>query len=302
MQQTLFVLESNQRYSYEMILVNDGSKDDTTRIIMDLCSSNNSIKGVELTKNYGQANATLAGMHHASGDIIVYSDDDGQTPINDLWKLVSELEDGFDVVFGTYVSSRAISFKRIGTFLNDLMATHIIGKPTTIKFSNFWACNSFISKQVIKSNNPSPYIGGLFLDVSCNMSSVNIHYQERKSGKSNYNSFRLMKLWFNGFTASSVQPLRFVSLLGVVFALVGFAITLNTIQQKIFYPNIPVGYASLMASLWIIGGLIMFQLGLLGEYVSRIYLNVTKNQQFTVRNRINLDEFTAEKNTDSIRR
>ena len=283
----VIVCESLTGYSYEIVLVNDGSKDNTFNVIEKLCSSNKKIKGINLSKNFGQANATLAGLGNVSGDFIVYSDDDGQTPVDELEKLLDKMHEGFDVVFARFSEKKNSYFQNFGTSLNNFMAKILIGKPDHLHMGNFWVSRKFIIDEIIKNSNPFPYIGGLFLKTTANIGQVPTSHRKRQTGNSNYTLKKMISLWLNGFTAFSVMPLRGAAIIGFLNASVGFVYAIYIIISKIIYPNIPVGYSSIMSAILFIGGMIMFMLGLIGEYVGRIYLNINKIPQYVIKEKMN---------------
>lgn len=286
--ETINVLNQRDSIDYEIILVNDGSPDDTFEAIKHLCK-NEKIKGVDLARNFGQASATLAGFAQVSGDIVVYSDDDGQTPIDFLWALVDKLSEGHDVVFARFLEKKNSIFQNFGSKLNNVMASYLIGKPKHLHFGNFWVCRRFVIDEAIKCKNPYPYIGGLFVKTTQNMTEVQTTHRTRLHGKSNYSIKKMISLWLNGFTAFSVKPLRVATFFGMAIATVGFLYAVYISIMKFIYPEIPAGYSSLMATLLILGGMIMFMLGVIGEYVGRIYMNVNRVPQYVVREMVNID-------------
>lgn len=284
--ETISVIESRSGVEYEIILVNDGSSDNTFEVIRDL-SKNSHVKGINLARNFGQANAMMAGFACATGDIVIHSDDDGQTPIDSLWLLIDKLEEGYDAVFAKFKQKKNSAFQNFGTYLNNLMANILIGKPKHLHFGNFWVCRGFVIKEVTKCENPYPYIGGLFVKTTLNFGYVETDHRERTYGKSNYTFSKMLSLWLNGFTAFSVKPLRVASFMGIVCAFGGFSFSVYTIIQKLLNPAIPMGYSSLMASILFIGGMIMLMLGLIGEYLGRIYININRIPQYVVREKLN---------------
>lgn len=286
--ETISVLNQRPSIDYEIILVNDGSPDDTFETIKRLCN-NEKVKGVDLARNFGQAPATLAGFAQVSGDIVVYSDDDGQTPIDCLWTLVDKLSEGYDVVFARFLQKKNSLLQNLGSKLNNVMASYLIGKPKHLHFGNFWVCSRFVIDEAMKCKNPYPYIGGLFVKTTQNMTEVQTTQRERLLGKSNYTLYKMISLWLNGFTAFSVKPLRVATFFGMTIATGGFFFAVYISIQKFIYPEIPSGYSSLMATLLILGGMIMFMLGVIGEYVGRIYMNVNRIPQYVIRETVNID-------------
>jgi undecaprenyl-phosphate 4-deoxy-4-formamido-L-arabinose transferase len=290
-EETIRVLEEKE-FDYEIILVDDGSPDRTFETVESLCR-NRKIKGIRLARNFGQPCASLAGFAAVTGDIVVYSDDDGQTPINCLWPLIDRLERGSDVVFAKFSAEGRGALQNFGTMLNDVMATYLIGKPKHLEMGKFWVCRRFIIDEAVKCKNPYPYIGGILVKTTQHMSEVHISQRNRHSGRSNYTLRKKLSLWLNGFTAFSVVPLRAATCLGVAIAVAGFCYALYIAIQKLMHPAIPAGYSSIMAAILTMGGLTISLLGLLGEYVGRIYMNISGIPQYVVRETLNIEEQPA---------
>lgn len=277
-------LFSNQvNYDYEIILVNDGSKDRTFDIIKGLAGENNNIVGVDFSQNFGQASAIMAGLHKVKGKYVVCMDDDGQMPIESLFDLIKELENGSDVAFGEYETIKQSWYRNWGSWVNVKMAEVFLGKPKKTAISSFWASKRYITDEMLKYDGAFPYLAGLFLRVTKNMSSVKVKHRERVSGSSGYTFFKLLNLWMNGFTAFSVKPLRFATFCGIFFAFVGFVFGIVTIIRKILNPQMLMGYASVLTLMLFIGGMLMMLLGILGEYIGRIYICINKAPQYVIK-------------------
>ncbi len=285
------------RYSYEILLINDGSPDDTGKVLEKLAWEREGITAIQLTRNYGQRAAIMAGLHLCKGDIIVCLDDDGQTPPSEVWKLLRKLDEGYDVVYARYLHKRHSILRNLGTKVNSTMAYALLGKDKNIALSSYCAMRRLVVDEVIKYRNPYPYQLGIILRVTTKITNVDVEHRKRLSGVSGYNFSKLLALWLNGFTAFSVKPLRIASVVGVVCALIGFCYGTYIIVQKIVRPEIAVGWSSMMASLWFIGGIIMMMLGLIGEYVGRSYICQNNLPQFVVRKVVRNDRNQNFENT-----
>lgn len=281
------VLRERPQYNYEIILVNDGSPDNTFNVIKKICKNDITVKALNLSRNFGQANAMMAGYNYISGEIIVHSDDDGQTPVNFLWNLVDELETGYDIVFAKFIKKENSIIQNFGSKLNNLMSEILIGKPKNLHLGNFWVCRKYVIEEIRKNQNPFPYIGGMFMKTTLNISQVETIHRPRKYGKSTYSFLKMCGLWYNGFTAFSIIPLRIASFLGITTALAGFAHACYLIIQKIMHDTVPEGYTSIATILLLVSGIIMILLGIIGEYIGRIYININKVPQYIVREEIN---------------
>ncbi len=277
-------------YPYEIILVNDYSKDHTLEVIKKLCKQDNRVKGIHLAKNFGQHSALMAGYRHVKGDIIVALDDDGQTPANECLKLIKPLiEEDYDMAVAQYIVKQHNLFKNLGSYLNELMARILLEKPKNLYCSSYSASKRFVIEEIIRYRNPYPYLEGLVLRTTLNIVNVQVSHRARLVGKSNYSLRKLLKLWLNGFTAFSVKPLRIASIMGFVLAISGFIYTIYIIIHKFIGSGASIGWSSIMAVQLIIGGGILCVLGLIGEYIGRIYISLNNSPQYVIKERINIE-------------
>lgn len=288
-QEIIATLDSQPEYSYEIILVSDHSPDNVFQVIKGLVQENPNIKGIELTKNFGQHSALMAGYRQCTGDIVISLDDDGQTPADELFALVDTLDKGYDVVYACYPSIQQSSFRVWGTHVNRFMMETLLEKPNNLETTSYFACKNYIIAEITRYQNAFPYISGLILRTTKNITNVPVTHRERAEGTSGYNFKKLISLWMNGFTSFSVQPLRIATVIGVICAATGFTYGLYTILNKLINPTIPAGWSSTMAVLLFIGGMIMLMLGLIGEYIGRIYICINDSPQFVVRETVNIN-------------
>lgn len=283
------IMQQKNEYEYEIIAVNDSSPDNVWYVLENLTKERSNIKAIDLAKNMGKHSALMAGYSYAQGDIIISLDDDGQCPVDRLWDLLEPLEHGYDIVIARYPKKKQSAFKNFGSKVNDLMACFLLNKPKDLKLSNFYAIKRFICKEILRYTNPYPYISGLFLRSTMRIKNVYMEERERILGNSGYTFSKSLKLWLNGFTAFSVKPLRIATIIGFFTSLSGFIFALYVVLRKIYYPNIPSGYSSIMAVQLFIGGVIMLCLGLIGEYVGRIYISLNNSPQYVIRQTKNIE-------------
>ncbi|MDE7247659.1 MAG: glycosyltransferase family 2 protein [Lachnospiraceae bacterium] len=279
-------------YEYEIVLVNDASPDDTFEVIRALCAERKDICGVNLARNFGQHAALMAGFRHTRGDVVICLDDDGQTPAGEAGKLLVKLEEGYDVVYAKYVHKQHSPFRNFGSKVNELMTRVMLGKPKELYISSYFAMKKFVAQELIRYENPYPYVIGLVLRTTKKIANVEVTHREREIGTSGYTMGKLLGLWFNGFTAFSIKPLRIATVIGVVSACGGFVYGIYTIIKKFFNPAVPVGFSALMASFVFFCGLILLMLGLIGEYIGRIYISMNNSPQYVIR------ECVDERNVD----
>lgn len=284
------IIDTMKDEAFEIILVNDASPDHTFDVIRRLCDDHKNIVGVNLSENFGQHAALMAGFHQVSGEIIVCLDDDGQTPANEAVKLIDAVRrEGHDAAYAHYGKKQHSGFRNFGSKVNDLMARVMLDKPKDLQVSSYFAAKRFIIDEMKKYDNPYPYVIGLLLRSTKDIVNVDITHREREVGKSGYTFSKLIKLWMNGFTAFSVKPLRIATACGVFSAFVGFVYGIITIVRKLLGINYVMGFSGLMAAILFIGGLNLIMLGLIGEYIGRIYISLNKSPQFIVRELIRKD-------------
>ena len=284
------VSKLNSKFELEIILVNDYSKDNSLEVCKNICKNKPFVKLISFSKNFGQHNALMAGIKIASGDYIISMDDDLQTPPNEMGKLIDELEkNNYDVVFAKYKTENKSIFRIFGSFINDKMANILTEKPKSITTSSYFIIKKYIATEIIKYDNAYPYLGGLIFRVTQNVGNVLIQHKDRKIGKSNYTLRKLLQLWFNGFTSFSVKPLRISSIFGLFLSITGFIYLLIIIIRKILYPGIPVGWTSTIAAIIFFGGVQLLSIGLLGEYIGRVFLSINKKPQYVIKEFYNMD-------------
>lgn len=278
---------TNRDNSYEIILVNDCSPDNVWQKIITLSKKNPNIKGICLVKNFGQHSALMAGYRKSTGDIVVSMDDDGQTPADELYKLLDKLEDGYDVVYATYDNKQHSVFRNLGSKVNDYMCEKLLGKPKGLMVTSYFAARKFVIDEICRYHNPYTYIIGLVFRTTKNIGMVPVTHRARNQGKSGYTFTKLLSLWMNGFTAFSVKPLRIATLSGVVFAIIGFLYVIYILINKLTNPAVPIGWSSTIAAVMIVGGVILCMLGMIGEYLGRVYISINDAPQYVIKEQTN---------------
>lgn len=276
-------LRLRPEYDYEIILVNDCSPDNVWEHIRALALNNPRITGINLAKNFGQPSALMAGYRMCTGDLIVSLDDDGQTPARELFTLVDKLSEGWDVVYASYEHKMHSAFRNFGTWMNERMTESLLGKPKGLKVTSYFIMQRFIAEEIIRYQNSYPYIEGLIFRATMRITNVPVTHRERMVGESGYTLTKLLALWFNGFTAFSVKPLRIATVCGTASAFLGFCYGLYVVIRKLVDSTIEMGWSSIIASIFFIGGLILVMLGLIGEYIGRIYISINNAPQYTIR-------------------
>ena len=269
---------------YQIILVNDGSPDETYSVLKKISLKNENIISVNLSKNYGQHAARMAAIPFLKGDYVVYMDDDGQHPVEGIYLMLSKLIEGdYDVVYALFRHKKHGLFKRISSAINTATLNLLIGKPKDVKNSSFSIMRRFVLEEMSLYKSPFPSFSGFIMQVTHNIANVELEQEERISGSSNYTLRRMLKLYINSMTGFSVVPLRIASLFGVCFAGIGFIVMIYTIVRKILYPYISSGYTSIFSAILLVGGLIMMMLGVIGEYLGRMYMIENNMPQYSIR-------------------
>ena len=277
---------SPEPISYELILVNDVSPDRSWDVIKRLAAEYAFVRGICLTRNVGQHNATMAGLRHVNGDIVVIMDDDLQHPPEAILSLIQAVRADQDVCYTKYANRQHEACKKIGSWFNDRVATLLLQKPPGLYLSSFKALRRQISDEVIKYDGPYAYIDGLILDITRRITAIEIQHQQRFVGSGNYDLRRSLSLGLKMATSFSGFPLRLATAIGLMMtALSAIAVT-TIVIRKILHPELQAGWASLIATILFVGGIQTFCLGMLGEYLGRAYLKLNKKPQFVVRERV----------------
>lgn len=269
---------------FEIVLVDDGSRDGVYTVCRQLAVELPYVRPFRLARNFGQANALMAGLNQITGDYVVCLDDDLQTPPEEFPKLYHTMQSGgFDVVYGYYEQKKHSAFRNFGTALNEQMQTFILNKPCNIHTSSYFIARRYVVDVVKRYDKPFPYLPGLFLLVTGSVASIPIRHAARHAGRSGYGLVKLVQLWMNGFTNFSVRPLRIASFAGAVIALCAFVMTAVLFILKLSGQDIQVGWTSTIVIMLFIGGVQLLSVGILGEYIGRIYLSVNQTPQYVIK-------------------
>ena len=268
--------------AYELLLVNDASPDESWSTICTLAATHSFIKGISLRRNFGQHNATMAGLNHVSGQFVVIMDDDLQHPPRAIGDLMRALSKGFDVCYTNYLNRQHPAWKRLGSRFNDWVAARLLDKPKGLYLSSFKGLRLEIAREVIRYDGPYAYIDGLILDVTRSITTIDIEHQQRHEGEGNYNLRRSVSLWMKMATSFSVLPLRIATYGGFALAALSLVTMVFIVVQKMMHPEYPQGWTSLIATILFIGGMQTLCIGMIGEYLGRAYLKLNKKPQFVV--------------------
>jgi len=275
----------SDRYNLEIVLVNDGSKDNSEKVCVSLHSRYSGVvRFYSLAKNVGEHNAVMAGLNMCSGDYVVIMDDDFQNPISEVIKLFDyAINSDYDVVYTYYEKKQHSFFRNLGSKFNDRVANIMLSKPKDLYLSSFKLVNRFLVDEIINYRLPYPYIDGLILRSTDNIGKIEVEHQKREIGQSGYTLKKLVSLWLNMFTNFSIIPLRFSTVLGFITAVIGVVVGAYAVIEKISNPDIPVGYTSLFVVICLFSGIVLLALGMVGEYLGRIFISLNKKPQYLIR-------------------
>lgn len=291
--EVLEAFSTRDEFDYEIILVNDGSPDRTWDVLKKLAQEHECIKAINFSQNFGQHSALMAAYRNVTGDIVLGLDDDGEHNPAEMFQLIDKLLEGYDYVCAKYETSQS-SFRKLGTNINNLMATMLIDKPKNVDFSSYYVMRKFVVDEIVRYQSAYPYVGGLLLRATKNIADVPLKRRKRLTGSSGYSLIKMVKLWVNGFTAFSVKPLRVATAMGMICAVVGFIWALILVIKRLFFVDYISGYASIMVAIVFFSGMIMLLLGIVGEYIGRIYICINNAPQYVIKEIVGQTECESE--------
>ena len=276
--------ETFKIYEVEIVMANDGSRDNSSEVCQKLVENYSNCRFIDLRRNNGEHNAVMCTLNYCPGDYAVIIDDDLQNPPEEILKLLEEIQKGYDVVYSKYHQKKHHWFRNFGSKINDIFATWLLEKPKNLYLCSFKIINRAVINEIIKYKGPFPYIDGLILRCTSNISSVFVQHNARTSGKSNYTLSKLIHLWLSMFVNFSIKPMRAMMGIGGLVMLSSVVLAIYFIIDKILNPEIVSGWTSLMVILLFLGGVQILFLGLIGEYIGKNYLDQNGTPQFTVKN------------------
>ncbi len=277
----------NDGYECEIVLVNDGSTDGTFACIEDLCKKYPNVHGVDLMRNFGQPNALIAALHYTSGEYVMGMDDDMQTHPSQMFKLIHEIEKGYDLVYGIYPVRKNSPIKNFTSKINKVTSRIMLHRPKNIESSNFWIITKAVRNEVIKYSSFNPYIDAIFYQITHKIGQVPIEHHQREKGSSGYTFRKLLNLWL-AYWNYSVVPLRISFIIGLMSAAGGLLLTVWAVVHKILHPNMPIGWTSTICVMTLLFGAVLMVLGVVGEYLGKAILILNNTPQYIVRKEVNI--------------
>jgi glycosyltransferase involved in cell wall biosynthesis len=277
---------------FEIVLVNDGSEDDSEIVCKALVKKWPAVVTlVNLSRNFGEHNAVLAGLNYSRGQYVAVLDDDGQNPPEEAMSMLQELKcKSYDVVYGHYIEKQHSWFRNAGSWFNDRVATLMLDKPKDLYLSSFKVMTRFVVDEIIKYRGPFPYIDGLVYRTTRRIGQIPVKHRPNPGGASRYSLRKLLRLWLNMFLNFSIKPLRLSVYVGLFVACLSIlALGLILIDKIWITPNLTHGVPTVIASIVFFSGVQLMILGLIGEYLGRLYLDQTGTPQYIVRYVVHAD-------------
>jgi undecaprenyl-phosphate 4-deoxy-4-formamido-L-arabinose transferase len=270
---------------HEIVLVNDGSRDGTSAVCRELLATARvPVVYVEHARNFGEHNAVMTGWRHARGEFVVNLDDDGQNPPAEAVRLHEHARaQGLDVVYGHYADKRHAAWRNWGSRFTNRVTDWLLDKPKGFYLSSFRCVSALVARQAAANTGPFPYVDGLILQVTQRIGAIEVRHADRTAGQSGYTLRKLVRLWLSTFVNFSVMPLRLATVLGLVISAAGL-LGVGWVAVLWFTRTGPeVGWGALMAALLIFSGAQLVLLGVIGEYLGRMFLTINQRPQSVVR-------------------
>ena len=276
-------IEQSVNIDFELVLVNDCSSDDSWIKILQLVERYSFIRGINLRKNSSQHNAIMAGLNYTTGKVIVIMDDDLQHDPRYIKKLYNKINNDCDVCYTKFPNKKHKIWKKLGSQFNDFVANILLKKPKDLYLSSFKAISEEIKKEIIKYDGPYPYIDGLILSTTNSINVIEVKHKDRFSGEGNYTLRSSVSLWLKMATSFSVLPLRLATFIGFIISTFSFILGIYYIIVKLFFDTAPDGWTSLIVIVLFLGGIQLFSIGIIGEYIGRNYLKINQKPQFIIK-------------------
>ncbi len=280
---------------HEIVLVVDGSPDNSLTVCRELVArARLPITLIDHARNFGEHNAVMTGLRHARGAHVINMDDDLQNPPEEVARLLSYAQQtGADVVYTYYEESKHAAWRNLGSRFTNWVAGFVLDKPKGLYLSSFRCMSAFLVREVIRYDGPFPYIDGLILQVTQKIDRLLVRHLPRAIGRSNYTLRRLLRLWMSMFVNFSVMPLRISTLTGFALSALGGLGGLAAIVEALFWSP-PAGWASLFVAVLLLSGVQLMILGIVGEYLGRLYLTANHKPQSVVRSVTRSDSVATE--------
>ena len=286
------------RRPLEIVLVDDASPDESEKVCLELVAAHpHVVVYAALARNFGEHNAVMAGLRLARGAFVVTMDDDLQNPPEEVERLVAEAERGHDVVYAQFATKQHHWARNLGSRFNDAVATRLLRKPRGLYLSTFRCLSRLVVDEVIRYEGPYPYVDGLVLRATSRIGTIRVRHDPRPQGSSGYTLAKLFELWLTMSTSFSILPLRVVVAIGLAMSLVGVAVGVEVVFEKLYWPTHAVGWASQMTAVILFSGIQLVVVGTIGEYLGRLLMTANRAPQTVVRRVVRGGDLAADRSS-----
>jgi glycosyltransferase involved in cell wall biosynthesis len=275
-----------QYEDFEIILVNDGSRDNSWEVVSRLAREYPQVLGINLMRNYGQHNALLAGIRQAEKEVIVTLDDDLQNPPEEIPRLLQKLSEGYDVVYGKPSVRQHSLWRNVSSWLLKTTLKMIMGAEIGSQSSPFRAFRSVLKRGFVNFSDARLSVDVLLSWVASQTTFILVEHHPRLDGKSSYSLGKLALLAFDLLTGYSVLPLRIASGVGLTTALMGLLVFLFVVIRRLVEPLYVPGFAFIASEVALFAGLQLFAIGVIGEYVARLHFRTMGKPSYVIRNEV----------------
>ncbi len=263
-------------YSFEIVLINDGSKDDSEKVCIQLSAKFDNISFLSLRKNFGEFQAVMCGLNHSKGEYVVIIDDDFQNPPSEIIKLLETAQKGeFDVVYSQYDEKKHHHFRNIGSWFVNQITTSLFKKPQDLYLSSFKLIKREVVEEICKYKGPYPYIDGLIFNITDNVGKVTVLHNDRHHGESNYTAKKLASLFLNILFGYSLLPVRLAMFLGFLSTFIALILSVFQLMDIVDYP--------IRLVVLFVGGIQLISIGIVGEYIGKTFLTQSNTPQYTLK-------------------
>jgi glycosyltransferase involved in cell wall biosynthesis len=278
------VLNTLHDCELEIVLVNDGSRDASEQICMQLAQQYSDVKLISLRRNFGEFNAVMCGLNHANGDYCAIIDDDFQNPPAEILALLEMAQTkNYDVVYSYYDQKQHSLYRNLGSGLVNTLTTWLIDKPKDLYLSSFKLIKAEVVQEIIQYTGPYPYIDGLILRTTRHIGKVKVSHQKRDSGASNYTIGKLFSLFFNILFCYSPRPLRLLTLAGFSLFTLSILLTLIKLSTSLLTIHLPLTDHIIWITFLAVSGTQLMGMGMMGEYLGRLFMSQSGLPQYVVK-------------------
>lgn len=284
--------DSLAQFSYELIFVDDGSKDKSFTILKSICKKDHKVRIVKLIRNFGQHIAISAGLKHIDGNIAITMDADLQNPPEEIPKLIEKLNEGYDLAWGVFEERRHSFFRKVGSYFAKYLLCKIMGN-VPVNISTFRAISADLVKRINTLTEKNRFLDGMMIWLGARAATVPVKHNFRYKGKTKYDLFRLIHLWFDMVTSFSEFPLKLATYAGILFGMAGFILACFYLIKKLLFAITVTGFTTIVILILIFSGIQLFCLGMVGEYVARIFMESKNRPLFIIEDSYGFQEQTG---------